>query len=322
MLKQKLLICGVSGFIGRNVAEQFARRGEFEITGTYWKAPEPRIAGVKMVRVDLTRREDVERVVRGVDVIVQAAATTSGSKEILAKPYYHVTDNALMNSLIFRAAFEQKVKQVVFFSCTVMYQSSEKPLKETDLDLNQPMHESYFGSAWTKLYLEKLCEFYSKISATKYTVARHSNIYGPYDKFDLERSHVFGATIAKVMEAQQGGKITVWGSGEEARDLLYVSDLVNFVELALRKQKEKFEIFNVGLGEAISVKDLVKKIIALSGKKLAIDFDRAKPAIKTKLCLNCQKARELLGWKPEVSLEDGIKNTIKWYEANKEKVRV
>jgi len=322
MTKQRLLIAGVTGFIGRNLAQAFAQRDDFEVTGTYWNSQAPDIAGVKMLRADLTKREDAERVVSGADIIIQAAATTSGSKEILSKPYHHVTDNAVMNSLIFRSAFEHKVKQVLFFSCTVMYQSSDTPVKESDLDLNKPMNESYFGSAWTKLYIEKLCEFYSKISETKYTVIRHSNIYGPHDKFDLERSHVFGATITKVMRAENGQKIPVWGTGETERDLLYVSDLVNFVRLALDKQKSKFLLCNVGLGKAISVKDLVKKIITLSGKDLSIEFDSSKPAIKTKLCLNCEKAKEILGWEPKISLDEGINKTINWYKQNLEQVKV
>jgi len=322
MIKKKLLICGVSGFIGRNLAECLAKRDDFEVTGTYCNFEPLDILGVKMVRADLTKKEDVERVVSRADIIIQAAATTSGSKEILSKPYRHVTDNAVMNSLIFRSAFEHIVKQVLFFSCTVMYQSSDTPLKENDLDLNKPMNESYFGSAWTKLYIEKLCEFYSRISETKYTVIRHSNIYGPYDKFDLERSHVFGATITKVMQAQGGDKISVWGTGETERDLLYISDLVNFVERAVDKQKDKFLLCNVGLGKAISVKDLVKKIISLSGKDLSIEFDSSKPAIKTKLCLNSSKAKDILGWEPNVSLDEGINKTINWYKQNLEQVKV
>lgn len=322
MIKQNLLITGVTGFIGRNLAQAFAKRDDFEVTGTYWNSQALNMPGVKVIKADLTKREDVERVVSGADIIIQAAATTSGSKEILAKPYYHVTDNALMNSLIFRSAFEHKVKQVLFFSCTVMYQSSDAPVKESDLDLNQPMNESYFGSAWTKLYIERMCEFYSRIGETKYTVIRHSNIYGPHDKFDLERSHVFGATITKVMQAQEGDKIPVWGTGETARDLLYVSDLVNFVERAIDKQKIKFLLCNVGLGKAISVKDLVKKIINLSGKNLSIEFDSSKPSIKTKLCLNSSKAKEILGWEPKVSLDEGINKTINWYKQNLEQVKV
>ena len=124
------------------------------------------------------------------------------------------------------------------------------------------------------------------------------------------------------MKAENGDKILVWGTGETERDLLYISDLVNFVERAVDKQKDKFLLCNVGLGKAISVKDLVKKIINLSSKNLSIEFDSSKPAIKTKLCLNSSKAKYILGWEPKISLDEGINKTINWYKQNLEQVKV
>jgi len=315
-MKKKVLICGATGFIGRNIAESFAQNDDFEVTGAFFNSAPLDNKNIKMVRADLTNKDDVDRVVEGMDIIIQAAATTSGAKDIVSIPYYHVTDNALMNSLLFRAAYKYKVGHVVFFSCTVMYQSSDTPLKETDFDANKELHPNYFGVGWTKVYIEKMCEFYSRIGNTKYTVIRHSNIYGPYDKFDLEKSHVFGATITKVMTAEEGGKIIVWGTGEEERDLLYVSDIVNFVELSIGKQDTAFQLYNAGYGSSVSVKELVKKIILCSGKNIEIKHDISQPSIKTKLCLETAKANKMLGWRPEVSLDDGIRKTIDWYRAN------
>lgn len=315
-MKKRGLVCGATGFIGRNIAESLAKRDDFEVYGTYLSSEPLDNPKIKMVQVDLTDKEGVNQVVKGMDIIIQAAATTSGAKDIVTKPYYHVTDNAVMNSLIFRSAYEHKVSHVVFFSCTVMYQSSDAPVKETDFDANQGIYPNYFGVGWTKVYIEKMCEFYSRIGNTKYTVIRHSNIYGPYDKFDLEKSHVFGATVTKVMTARNGGKIVVWGAGEEERDLLYISDLVNFVELAIDQRESKFELYNVGYGSSVSISNLVKKIIAFPDKDLKIEYDLTKPNIKTKLCLDTTKARNSLGWLPKVSLDEGIQKTMNWYRAN------
>jgi nucleoside-diphosphate-sugar epimerase len=313
MDKKKILICGSTGFIGRNIAEYFCEKQDFEVYGTFLKSHALDNPKIKMVHADLTDKNDVNSVIKDMDIVIQAAATTSGAKDIVNKPYYHVTDNAVMNSLIFRAAYEYSVSRVVFFSCTVMYQSSDIPLKETDFDANKEIYPSYFGVGWTKVYIEKMCEFYSRIGDTRYTVVRHSNIYGPYDKFDLEKAHVFGATMAKIMAAAENKEIVVWGSGEEKRDLLYVSDLVGFVEAAIERQKNKFELFNAGYGSSISIKDLVERIALLSGKNIAIKFDLSKPTIKTKLCLDTAKARDILGWAPKVSLDEGIKKTVDWF---------
>lgn len=316
MNKTKILICGSTGFIGRNICETLAKRQDLEIYGTYFKSKPYEHLMVNMLYADLTNKEDVDRVVKGMHIIIQAAATTSGVKDIVTKPYCHVTDNAIMNSLIFRSAYEYKISHVVFFSCTVMYQPSNNPVKETDFDANKGIYHNYFGVGWTKVYIEKLCEFYSRIENTKYTVIRHSNIYGPYDKFDLERSHVFGATMTKVMTAKDGSSIVVWGSGKEERDLLYISDLVNFVEIAIDKQESKFELFNVGYGSSISISNLVKRIIACSGKDIKIEYDLSQPTINTKLCLDTDKAKTSIGWSPGVSLDEGIKKTMDWYMKN------
>lgn len=313
--KRKVLICGATGFIGRNITEALVKRDGLEVYGTYLKSKPLVHSGIRMIQADLTQQKDVDKAVEGMDFIIQAAATTSGAKDIVNKPYYHVTDNAVMNSLIFRLAYEHKVGHIVFFSCTVMYQSSSAPVRETDFDANKEIYPHYFGVGWTKVYIEKLCEFYSRIGPAKYTVIRHSNVYGPYDKFDLEKSHVFGATLTKVMTTNDG-KIVVWGSGEEERDLLYISDLVDFVLISLDKQKEKFQLCNVGYGSSVSVNDLVNKIIACSGKDIRIVHDLSKPTIKTKLCLDTSKAMTCFGWRPKVSLDDGIRKTIAWYKVN------
>lgn len=312
--KKNLLICGATGFIGRNMVEYFSKQPGYHVIAVYHNRKPYHQPNVTWVPADLRRVEDIEKVIKNVDIIIQAAATTSGSKDILLKPMVHVTDNMVMNSLLFRAAHEAGVKHILFFSCTVMYQSSEDALKEEDFNPSNEIHPRYFGVGWTKVALEKQSEFYARLGTTKYTVLRHSNIYGPHDKFDLERSHVFGATVTKVMSADPGGTITVWGTGEEARDLLYIDDLTQCAVLALEKQQDPFQLFNVGYGSAVSIKDLVHKIVALSKRNLIIEHDISKPTIKTSLFLDCNHVMKKLGWHPEVTLDEGILKTLAWWE--------
>jgi len=314
MTKKKVLVCGSTGFIGRNIAEFLANNSEYEVYGSYFNSPPLENPKTTPLKADLRNAHEVDNIIKGKDIVIQAAATTSGSRDIISRPYIHVTDNALMNSLIFRSAFDNNVPHLVFFSCSVMYNPSDKPVKEVDFDASKEMVPSYFGVGWTKVYLEKMAEFFANLGRTKFTVIRHSNIYGPYDKFDLEKSHVFGATLTKVMNSD--GKVVVWGTGEEGRDLLYVSDLVSFVDASLKNQDEKFGIFNVGSGEAIPIRGLVEKIISHSGKNLKMVFDSSKPSIKTHLSLDCSRARERFGWNPKVSLDEGIQRTMEWYRQN------
>ena len=127
---------------------------------------------------------------------------------------------------------------------------------------------------------------------------------------------MFGATITKAMEAKDGDEMIVWGDGSTERDLLYVSDVIDFIQKAVEKQKSKYELYNVGMGESYSVKEIVNKIVKYSGKNLTITHDLTKPSINTKLALNSQKAFEELGWKPQVSIDQGIQKTIEWYKQN------
>jgi GDP-L-fucose synthase len=317
MIKTKVLICGITGFIGINIAERLIKRNDIQLLGTYFKS-KPKKEFIKnkkitLIKADLTDKNSVNKVIRGKDIIVQAAAVTTGSKDVVTRPYVHVTDNAVMNSLLFRSCFENKVKHLVFFSCTTMYPNQKKPVKEEDF--NHQIIDKYFGVGWTKVYIEKMCEFYSRIGSTKYTVIRHSNIYGPYDKYDLDRSHFFGATMTKVLKTNEN-KIVVWGDGSEKRDLLYVSDLVDFIEVVLKKQKKRFELVNIGLGQAFSVKEVVGKIIEIAGKKIKLDFDTSQPTIKFNLAVNIEKARKEYNWKPKITLENGIRKTMSWYRQN------
>ena len=311
--KKRVLVCGASGFIGRNIFEALSQRDDLEVFGTYNRrqfANHPHL-----IQADLTSKNQVLAITKGFDVLIQAAAVTSGSKDTTLRPHIHITDNVIMNTLLCEAAYQNTIPQMIFLSCTVIYPTNtERPIKETDLNLNEEVHKNYFGGAWVKISAEKLCQFYSRLGRTKFTVIRHSNIYGPYDKYDLEKSHVFGATIAKVMTAKD--KIVVWGEGKEARDLLYISDQVRFIAMVIDKQDYDFDIFNIGYGSAISVSELVGKIIKISGKDLKIEYDATKPTIAVSLTIDISKAKVKFGWRPEVSLEEGIKKTLAWYQEN------
>lgn len=309
---KNILICGATGFIGKNLTLFFSKKKNYKVFAVYHKKRPFKCKNVKWIKCDLKNEKKVSKIVRNKHIVLQAAATTSGAQDIISRPYIHVTDNVVMNSYIFKACFEEKIQQVIFFSCTVMLQSSIKAQKENDFNLNNKIYPNYFGVAWTKISLEKQCEFFSRISNTKYTVIRHSNIYGPHDKFDLKKSHFFGATINKVMNSKEKN-ITIWGKGEESRDLLHVDDLCEFVRLALRNQSNNFEVFNCGYGKAYKVKDIVKKIIKISGKKLGLRHDLTKKSLNTYLSLNCSKAHNKIGWKKKILIDDGIIKTINWY---------
>ncbi len=313
---KKVLICGATGFIGKNITLGLAKNKNYIIHAVRFKRPKYSTPeNVIWHKADLRNPNSVDKLIKGMDIVIQAAATTSGSKDIVSKPYIHVTDNAVINSYMFRSSFTHKVKHFIFPSCTVMYPSSKKPTKENNF--TGIIIDKYKGAGETKVYLEKIAKFYSMLSDTKFTIIRHSNIYGPDDKYDLDKSHVFGATITKVMRATD--TLEVWGSGKEIRDFLYADDLVDFIKTAIRKQKSQYEIYNCGSGEPITVKELCEKIIKLSGKDIKIQFNKAKPTIPFNMFLNTSKAKKELGWSPKTKIDNGIIKTLKWWKNNVKK---
>ena len=312
-----ILVFGATGFIGRNIAEYFkSADNKIFVTGNKRKIEDPSFGSLN---ANLTTEIGVAAVFEkaklyfggDIDVVIQTAATTSGAKDTFNKPWYHVTDNAVMNSLILREELNHKVKHHIFFSCTVMYSAQNGKVDENTV-INE-IQDIYFGVGWTKVYLEKMCKFYSTLTKTKFTVIRHSNIYGPYDKYGLENSHFFGANLTKVLTSKAGDNIVVWGDGQDTRDLLSVEDLCSFMEIVIKQQTTNYELFILGSEHNYTTNEVVSKMIEIIGTNNRILNDLTKPSMKINFTLDCSKAHKL-GWYPKTNLEDGIKQTISWYK--------
>ena len=312
-----ILVFGATGFIGRNMAEYFkSADNKIFVTGNKRKIEDSSFGSLianLTTEIGVTAVFERAKLYFGgdIDVVIQAAATTSGAKDTFNKPWYHVTDNAVMNSLILREELNHKIKHHIFFSCTVMYSAQNGKVDENTV-INE-IQDIYFGVGWTKVYLEKMCKFYSTLTKTKFTVIRHSNIYGPYDKYGLENSHFFGANLTKVLTSKSGDNIIVWGDGQDTRDLLSVEDLCSFVETAIKQQTSSYELFTLGSEHNYTTNEVVSKMIEITGSNNRILNDLTKPSMKINFTLDCTKAHEL-GWYPKTNLEDGIKQTISWYK--------
>jgi nucleoside-diphosphate-sugar epimerase len=315
----KILVLGASGFIGGHIFNHYLNKKNCDVTGTYFNNKPTASSGVNLRKVNLLEKSEIKGLFDGYDVVIQAAASTTGINDAVNNPAIHVTDNAVMNSLILREASEAKVKKFIFFSCSVMYQKAEypfrdRPVNEADDNLADEIHPTYFGVGWTKVYLEKMCEFYSRTTSMITHCLRHSNVYGPNDKFDPLRSHVIGATIRKMFESETEG-INVWGDGSEYRDYIYISDLVDAVDgLVSLKDDHDFNLWNVGSASKITIRELVEVVRDLAGRiNREILFDSSKPTAKTGLLLDSSKLFNKTGWEPKVSLTLGLNMTIEWY---------
>jgi GDP-L-fucose synthase len=306
MSKPVILVLGGTGFIGNNCANYLGLEKGYTVTYPISRT------------YDLTKRDDVDRLFleSKPDIVIHCAAKTTNSKDVVLAPWNHVTDNTLMNALVFEACHRYKVKHCIFMSCSVMYQPKDKPQTELDWNPGDEIYPAYFGVGNMKVYSEKLCEFYSRLGKCKYTVIRNSNVFGPHDKFEINKCHMLPALVMKVVDATDS--IEVWGDpvNQAKRDIIYVDDVVSLVDKIIEKQTTPFERFNCGQGKAYSVSDIVNLVQKAVGKNLKITYNTSKPNIPTTVILDCEKAKKLLGWEPKTSIEEGLKKTVEWYKQN------
>lgn len=225
MRKKKVLICGASGFIGRNLFETLSKRSDLEVYGTCFRDG---FNDDRLSDLDLTIRYNARVITRGADVVIHAAAVTAGSDAVESEPEKYIADNLIMNTLLAEAVHINKVSHFIFLSCMVVYPSSNTPLKERDADPSK-VHPRYRIGAQIKISAEELCFSYSELKRTKYTMIRPSNVYGPHDKFS-EKGHMLDITLAKALHPETT-EISILGHGSASRDFMYVSDLVSFIEI-------------------------------------------------------------------------------------------
>lgn len=304
---KKILILGAGGFLGKNACYHFAK-SNYEIIQAY-------------SNIDLRIEQNCTDLIKKFkpEIILQFAANTSNSNDVINAPWLHVTDNAIMNSYIFKAAVNNGVKHVIFPSCTTMYPGDlNRPVTEADFSRDK-IYPKYFGVASTKVYIEDLCKFWSTIGDTKFTAIRHSNIYGPHDRFNLKTGHVCASLIKKIVDAKNNDEIEIWGKGTEIRDLLPVHSLMYAIHQILEKQTAKFDLVNIGRGIGISVIELAKVIADLCKKNISFKLVGDAPTLEFNLILNSsyfiyQYGDDYLSTKENNYFNLSIESTIEWYK--------
>lgn len=308
--KKQVLICGATGFIGRNIAELLAESDEYDVTGTCFRRMPFRSPKISFVQADLTDRATVQKLLAGKDIVLHYAAKVTNLSD---DRQTHAASNLIMSSHLIEAAVDQKVSHFVFPSCGYLYNSGELPFKEEDVDLNGLPRE-YFAMTWAKIYCERLCEGFSRQSNTKFSVLRQANVYGKYDKTNEAVAHAIPATILKAIAAENG-RLEIWGDGTQRKDVLHVSDLASLVATLLIKKQRPFDFWNVGSGEFISMQVIAELVARVSGKKLDVHHNTTMPSSLLYWRLDCSRAMADLGWQPRVAIGDGIQLTYDWYRS-------
>jgi GDP-L-fucose synthase len=268
--------------------------------------------------LDLTNRDAVDKFFAAEKpaIVVLTAARVGGIKANSDEPVEFLIQNLEIQNYVIRAAFENKVRKLLFLGSACIYpKHAPQPIPENALlgGALEPTNEPY---AVAKIAGIKLCQAYAREYGANFICAMPTNLYGPNDNFDLERSHVLAALMRKAHEAKQTGasEIVVWGSGEPRREFLHVDDLAAAC-LFLLQHYDQPEIINVGTGKDLTVRELAELICEIIGFKGGLSWDRTKPDGTPRKVLDISKI-ESLGWKPAIRLREGIAQTYEWFKTH------
>ena len=307
---KKVLVTGGTGFIGSHIVQALLDQGA-DVRVTVHNRPLV-VDGLKIetVLADLTNPIDCSSVMNKIDYVFHAAGAVGAAGVKNSQLMEGITKNLTLNANVLQAAWAGCVEKIIIFGSSTGYPAYGHPVKEDEMWRDEP-HPSYFGYGWMRRYLEKLGEYVSRQSSCKVVVIRPSAVYGPGDNFTESTSHVIPALIKRAVQGEN--PYIVWGKGDEVRDFIHVADFARACLLAMEKCSH-FDPINIGSGRANTIREIVSLILAAVGHKdVPIVFDSTKPVTIPFRMIDIEKARNLLGFEPQISLNQGIKDTVAWY---------
>lgn len=314
---KKVLVTGGTGLIGSHLIGSLLERGATVRTVVHSRRSPIKLENVEVIHGDLKRWNACVKAVKDMEYVFHLAAFVGGVGRNVAHPAGMFTPNMLMNTQMLEAARLEGIKRYLYTSSACIYPGNLEFFVE-EKGWDAPPAESNSSYGWVKRMGELQAQAYSAEYGMKIAIVRPTNAYGPRDNFDLKTSHVIPALIRKAVERQN--PFVVWGSGESTRDLIHAKDIARGMLLALEKYAVADPI-NLATGRSIKIKDLAHLILKLSGYENAkIIFDESNPTGQLVRRVSTAKAKEKIGFVAQISLEEGLKETINWYKENRRRI--
>ena len=320
---KQVLVTGGAGHIGSALTETLVNEGaHVRVVDNLWRGSKEYLFDENgksiidldkdFMELDLHELENCNKAMQGIHTVFHLADVVAGITFVFDNQPFVYRSNAMINSNIFYSAAKSKVERLIYVgaACAYPHEKQNDPnyplFREEDMYPANP--ESAYG--WSKLMGEYECSLYSKSGQIHAAVLRLHNVYGPHSDLSPERSQVIPATIRKAIR-YPNERFVIWGDGKQNRAFIYVSDVVEALMLAAEKGLDKGPI-QIGTDKKTTVEELADMIISISGKKIIKEHDLTKPVGDMGRAADCTLANEVLGWKPKVSIEDGLKRTYEW----------
>lgn len=312
---KRALVCGAGGFIGCHLVKKLKREGYWvravDIKEHEWT---PKAGADEFLKLDLRVKENCERALilteGKLDEVYQLAADMGGMGFIHSAETEIMYNSALINLYMVRSASDMKIPRYFFSSSVCVYRDMERGEPEmTEAQAIPANPDNEYG--WEKLYSERLALAYERNTGMQVRIARFQNCYGAEGTWRGGREKAPAAMCRKIAAAPDGGTIEVWGDGSAVRSYTHVNDMVDGIYLLM--QSDLHGAVNIGCPQYVSVDELALTVAKVAGKRIAIKHIDGPVGVQSR---NFSNERIFsLGWKPKVYLEDGIRLTYPWIEA-------
>ena len=304
--KEKIYIAGHKGMVGSAVWRALEKRGYTNLVGVSSKKLNLRN---QQAVLDFYKEEKPS-------VVIDAAAKVGGILANNDYPYDFLMQNMQIQNNLIDGALNSGIEKFIFLGSSCIYPKfAPQPLKEEYL-LTDPLESTNEWYAIAKISGVKACQAIRNQYGKDFVSLMPTNLYGYFDNFDLQSSHVLPAMLRKFHEAKINGNtpVKLWGSGTPMREFLFVDDMAEAVVFALENKLPEY-LYNIGSGKDISIKQLAETIQNVVGHKGDIIWDNSKPDGTPRKLLDVSKMKAL-GWHYSTNLKEGVEKTYQWFQEN------
>ncbi len=309
---KKTLVTGGSGFVGSHIVEALLERDASVRITLHKNSSRITDKRIESVPADLASLDDCRKAVRGAQCVFHAAGVVFGAGAGTAAVMGGITQNLILTARMLHAAWLEGAERFLVFSSSTAYPAADHPMKEDEL-WSAPPFQGYFGYGWMRRYIERLSEYVASKSSLQIALVRPTAVYGRWDNFDPAAGHVIPALIRRAVAKEN--PFVIWGTGNEVRDFLHVKDLALGCLLMLAKHA-KCDPVNIGYGQGVTIREVATAILKAAGHDQAqVQFDATKPSAIPIRRVDTGKADKLLGFRPQISLEAGVTDTVEWFQS-------